>query len=139
MRHRKHTFKVGRESEHRHAMLANLACSLFLEGRVMTTVAKAKEARRLAERMITLAKKGGLHQRRRAIAKLRQKDVVAELFEEIAPMYQDRNGGYTRILKLGKRQGDAAEMCFLELIQEAPAAAAAAEIAEAEEEEEEEA
>jgi large subunit ribosomal protein L17 len=108
MRHRKHTFKIGRTSSHRKALLANMVCSLFQEGRIQTTVTKAKEARRLAEKMITLGKRGTLHDRRRAIAVLRQPNVVAKMFADIAPLYQERNGGYTRILKLGRRKGDAA-------------------------------
>jgi large subunit ribosomal protein L17 len=126
MRHRKHTFKVGRTSSHRKALLSNLVCSLFQEGRIQTTVTKAKEARRLAEKMITLGKRGTLHDRRRAIANLRQPNVVAKMFAEIAPRYQERNGGYTRILKLGRRQGDAAEMCVFELVTEPLAAKTAA-------------
>lgn len=118
MRHRKFTFKIGRTSAHRRSLLANATCSLFLSGRIKTTVPKAKQIRRMAEKMITLGKKGTLHARRRAIAKLRQVDVVARLFSEIAPQYENRPGGYTRIIRLGKRIGDAAEMCFLELVEE---------------------
>ncbi|NOY80659.1 MAG: 50S ribosomal protein L17 [Kiritimatiellaeota bacterium] len=116
MRHRKHTFKIGRTASHRRALLANLACSLIREGRVVTTVAKAKEARRLAEKMITLARKGTLHGRRRAIAILHHVSTVHRLFEEIGPEYKNRNGGYTRIVRTGPRRGDAAEMCILELV-----------------------
>lgn len=125
MRHLKHTFKIGRTSEHREAMLRNMVCSLFQEGRIKTTLTKAKEARRLAERMITLGKKGpeNLAARRRAISNLHQTDVVHALFAEIAPRYTERPGGYTRIIRIGPRIGDAADMCFLELLQkEAPAA-----------------
>lgn len=118
MRHRKYTFKIGRTSEHRRALLANAVCSLFEAGSISTTVTKAKEIRRLAERMITLGKKGTLHARRQAIAKLRDPDAVAVLFSDIAPEYQNRNGGYTRIMRLGQRTGDAAEMCILELVEE---------------------
>lgn len=144
MRHRKFTFKIGRSGAHRKAMLGNMVCSLFREQRIRTTVTKAKQARRLAERMITLGKNGRDHDRRRAVALLRQPDVVATLFTEIAPRYQDRQGGYTRMVKLGPRKGDAAEMCLLELVTEPvahkaeqtaqPAAVAAAPVREAEEE-----
>ncbi len=122
MRHRKHTFKIGRTASHRRALLANLACSLIQEGRVVTTVAKAKEARRLTEKMITLARKGTLHGRRRAIAILRHVSTVHRLFEELGPEYKDRNGGYTRIVRTGPRRGDAAEMCILELVGPLPVA-----------------
>jgi len=120
MRHRKYTFKIGRTSEHRDAMLANAVCSLIQAGRITTTVTKAKGIRRLAEKMITLAKVGTLHARRQAIARLHQPGTVAELFSTIAPQYEGRAGGYTRIMRLGQRLGDAADMCILELI---PAAA----------------
>jgi len=126
MRHRKYTFKIGRTSEHRRSLLANAVCSLFKSGRITTTVQKAKEIRRLAEKMITLAKVGTLHARRQAIATLRQTGTVAELFSTIAPQHEDRTSGYTRIMRLGQRLGDAAEMCILELIPATPAAADAA-------------
>ena len=119
MRHRVATFKIGRSGAHRRAMLANMASSLFLSGRIETTLVKAKEAARFAERLITLGKKGDLHHRRLAVARLRDKDAVSKLFSEIAPAYADRNGGYTRILKTGKRRGDAAEMCLLMLVETA--------------------
>ena len=125
MRHRVATFKIGRSGAHRRALLANMASSLFFNGRVETTVVKAKEVRRFAEKMITLGKKGDLHHLRLAVARLRNKDAVKKLFDEIAPAYAERNGGYTRILKLGKRRGDAAEMCILALVEasvEAPKA-----------------
>ena len=99
-------------------MLANLVCSLIEEERITTTVTKAKEARRLAEKMVTLGKRADLHARRRAIAALRQPAVVRILFDEIASRYSDRPGGYTRIVRLGQRRGDAAEMCFLEFVEE---------------------
>ena len=124
MRHRKHTFKISRSSSHRWALLSNMVCSLFKEGRISTTTTRAKEARRLAERMITLGKSGTLASRRRAVAILQQKDVVKLLFGTLAPRYAERKGGYTRIVKLGQRIGDGADMSFLELI---PAAAAPAE------------
>jgi large subunit ribosomal protein L17 len=119
MRHRKHTFKIGRTGAHRKALLANQVCSLITEGKIRTTVVKAKESRRLAEKMITLGKLGDLHHRRLAISKLRDKDAVAMLFAEVAPKYTSRNGGYTRIIRLGtRRHGDAAEMCILQWVEE---------------------
>ena len=118
MRHRKYSFKIGRTSAHRKALLANQACSLIVSNEIRTTVVKAKETRRVAEKMVTLAKKGTLHDRRRAISKLGNKDAVRILFEEIAPKYMDRNGGYTRLIRLGQRQGDGAEMCILQWVEE---------------------
>ncbi|MCK5804658.1 MAG: 50S ribosomal protein L17 [Lentisphaeria bacterium] len=130
MRHRKFTFKIGRTSAHRRSLLANAVCSLFKSGRIKTTIPKAKQIRRLAEKTITLGKKGTLHARRIAISRLRQPDVVAEVFSEIAPKYEGRQGGYTRILRLGRRIGDAAELCFLELVEvDAVVASADGEIA----------
>ncbi len=120
MRHRKYTFKIGRTSSHRRAMLANAVCSLIRSGRITTTVQKAKGIRRLTEKMVTLAKEGSLHARRQAIAVLHQPGTVAELFSKVAPQYEGRAGGCTRIMRLGQRIGDGAEMCILELI---PAAA----------------
>jgi large subunit ribosomal protein L17 len=117
MRHRKHIFRVGRKPAHVKALLANQVCSLIMEGRIQTTVAKAKETRRLAEKMITLGKRGTLHHRRRAIAKLRNIDAVRRLFNEIAPQYRDRSGGYTRIIRIGFRNGDGAPTCFLEFVE----------------------
>ncbi|MBN2640852.1 MAG: 50S ribosomal protein L17 [Victivallales bacterium] len=117
MRHRVHTFKIGRTGAHRRAMLANMVSSLFEHGQIQTTIVKAKEARRVAEKMITLGKKGDLHRRRLAVARMRNKDAVKILFDEIAPKYADRNGGYTRIMRLGKRLGDGAEMCILQLVE----------------------
>ena len=108
--------KLGRTSAHRKAMLRNLVTDLFREGRITTTDTRAKEARRQAEKMITLAKRGDLHARRQVLAYVYDETVVAKLFDEIAPKYEDRQGGYTRILKLGPRQGDNAEMSFLELV-----------------------
>lgn len=108
--------KLGRTSAHRKAMLRNLVTDLLREGRITTTVTRAKETRRMAEKMITLGKRGDLHARRQALAYIYDEDVVTDLFDNIAPKYAERNGGYTRILKLGKRQGDAAEMAFLELV-----------------------
>ncbi len=115
MRHRVHTFKIGRTSAHRKAMLANMVSSLFESGTIKTTVVKAKEARRMADRMVTLGKKGSLHHRRLAVSYLRDKAAVKKLFDEIAPSFEGRPGGYTRIIRLGFRQGDSAEMCMLQL------------------------
>ena len=108
--------KLGRSSAHRKAMLRNLVTDLFREGRITTTDTRAKEARRQAEKMITLAKRGDLHARRQVLAYVYDEAVVAKLFDEIAPKYADRQGGYTRKLKLGPRQGDTAELAFLELV-----------------------
>ncbi len=115
MRHRVHTFKIGRTSAHRKAMLANMVSSLIESGTIKTTVVKAKEARRFADRMVTLGKKASLHHRRLAVSYLRNKDAVKKLFDEVAPTFADRAGGYTRIIRLGVRQGDGAEMCMLQL------------------------
>jgi large subunit ribosomal protein L17 len=114
MRHRKRTAKLGRTSSHRNAMLSNLVCSLILHKRVTTTLAKAKAARSVAEKMVTLGKSGTIHDRRLAAARLHQEDAVKILFNEIAPTQKGRNGGYTRIIKLHPRQGDAAEVAILE-------------------------
>lgn len=108
--------KLGRPTAHRNAMLRNLTTDLLREGRITTTDTRAKETRKLAEKMITLAKRGDLHARRQVLSFVYDEDVVKKLFDEIAPKYSDRNGGYTRILKLGPRRGDAAEMVFLELV-----------------------
>ena len=108
--------KLGRESAHRKAMLRNLVTDLLREGRIQTPEHRAKDARRQAEKMITLGKRGDLHARRQAMAYIYDESVVTKLFEEIAPKYADRQGGYTRILKLGPRQGDNAEVVFLELV-----------------------
>lgn len=108
--------KLGRATAHRKAMLRNLVTDLFREGRISTTDCRAKEARREAEKLITLAKRGDLHARRQARAYIYDESVVTKLFDDIAPKYADRNGGYTRILKLGPRRGDSAEVVFLELV-----------------------
>ena len=108
--------KLGRPTAHRKSMLRNLVTDLLREGRIQTTEFRAKEAGREAEKMITLAKKGDLAARRQVMAYLYDEDVVSKLFDDIAPRYEDRNGGYTRILKLGPRRGDAAEEVFLELV-----------------------
>lgn len=133
MRHLKRTAKLGRTSEHRNAMLANLVCSLIEHKRVTTTLAKAKAARSVAEKMVTLGKKGTVHHRRLAVARLHQESAAKILFKEIAPAFKDRKSGYTRIVKLGQRQGDAAHQAILEWVDtvapavvEAPAAAAPA-------------
>ncbi len=114
MRHRKRTAKLGMKSQHRRATLANMVCSLITHDRITTTIAKAKEARRYADKMVTLAKKGSLHHRRQALAFLRQKPAVKKLFAELGVQHADRAGGYTRIIRLGARHSDAAEMAILE-------------------------
>ena len=116
MRHRKRTVKLGRTSAHREAMLANLVCSLIEHRRVTTTLAKAKAARPLAEEVVTLGKEGSLAARRQAVSLLRQRERVRTLFENIAPAMQNRSGGYTRIIRLGKRRGDNAELAILEWV-----------------------
>ena len=116
MRHQKKTVKLGRTAEHRKALLANQVCSLIEHQRIKTTLAKAKAVRPLAEKMVTLGKKGSLHARRTALAVLRQKDAVKKLFDDIAPRSADRNGGYTRIIRLGVRKSDAAPVAFLEWV-----------------------
>lgn len=114
MRHRKRTAKLQMKSQHRRSELANLVCSLIEHHRIRTTIAKAKVTRRYADRMITLAKKGSLHHRRQAVAFLRHKPAVAKLFTELGKQHADRVGGYTRIIRVGPRRGDAAEMAILE-------------------------
>ena len=116
MRHQKKTVKLGRTAEHRKALLANQVCSLIEHQRIKTTLAKAKAVRPLAEKMVTLGKKGSLHARRTALAVLRQKDAVKKLFEDIAPRSASRNGGYTRIVKLGARKSDSAPVAFIEWV-----------------------
>jgi large subunit ribosomal protein L17 len=116
MRHLKRTAKLGRTGEHRNAMLANLVCSLIKHKRVTTTLAKAKAARSVAEKMVTLGKSGTVHDRRLAAARLHQEDAVKILFNEIAPVQKDRHGGYTRIVRLNDRQGDAAKLAILEWV-----------------------
>ena len=116
MRHRVKTIKLGRTSSHRNALLASLVCHLIEEKRITTTLPKARAARGLAERMVTLGKRGGLAARRQAISKLRRKDRVAKLFDEVAPSFTERAGGYTRILKLGRRSSDSSEMAILEWV-----------------------
>ncbi|MCG8590855.1 MAG: 50S ribosomal protein L17 [Proteobacteria bacterium] len=116
MRHRKDGRKLGRTSAHRKALYRNMVTSLLDHERIETTDAKAKEVRRLAERMITLGKRGDLHARRQALSVLRSKEVTAKLFEELAERYAERAGGYTRVLKLGYRVGDAAPVSIVELV-----------------------
>lgn len=116
MRHRKSGRKLGRTTSHREAMFRNMITSLFEHERIVTTTPKAKEARSIADKMITLAKKGDLHAKRQALSYIRSKDVVAKLFDVIQLKFTDRNGGYTRIIQTGVRQGDAAPMAILELV-----------------------
>ncbi len=117
MRHRVAHRKLGRTSEHRKALLRNLTVSLILsDGRIRTTLAKAKELRPFAEKLVTLGKKDTLHARRQALAIIPQKEAVAKLFNEISPRFAERPGGYTRILKLGTRRGDGAPMAFIEFV-----------------------
>ena len=116
MRHQKKTVKLGLTASHRKALLANQVCSLIQHERIKTTLAKCKAVRPLAEKMVTLGKNGSLHARRTALAVLRQKDAVKLLFDDIAPRAAGRNGGYTRIIKLGLRKSDAAEVAFIEWV-----------------------
>jgi large subunit ribosomal protein L17 len=116
MRHQKKAIKLGRTAEHRKALLANQVCSLIEHQRIKTTLAKAKAVRPLAERMVTLGKNGSIHARRTALATLRQKNAVKKLFDDIAPRSAERNGGYTRIVKLGLRRSDSAPMAFIEWV-----------------------
>src|SRR6266436_3945681 len=116
MRHLKRTAKLGRTGSHRNAMLANLVCSLIKHKRVTTTLAKAKAARSVAEKMVTLGKHGTIHDRRLAAARLHQEDAVKILFTEIAPAQKERHGGYTRIVRLGQRQGDVGQRAILEWV-----------------------
>jgi len=116
MRHQKKTIKLGRTAEHRKALLANQICSLIEHQRIKTTLAKARAVRPLAERMVTLGKNGSIHARRTALATLRQKNAVKKLFDDIAPKSAERNGGYTRIVKLGYRKSDSARMAFIEWV-----------------------
>lgn len=151
MRHLKRTAKLGRQFEHRNAMLANMVCSLIIHKRVTTTLAKAKAARSVADKMVTLGKTGTIHARRLAAARLHargpsgslrkaekskwrdQQDVLRILFDEIAPAFKERNGGYTRIVKMEQRQGDAAQRAILEWVDYSAPAPAPAEAATTEE------
>lgn len=116
MRHRKHRNQLGVTKEHREALLANLSASLIKHGRIKTTLKKAKALRPFIERVITLSKKGSLHNRRTAISRVRDEAAIHLLFDEKAEQFANRNGGYTRIYKIGTRRGDAAEMALIELI-----------------------
>jgi large subunit ribosomal protein L17 len=116
MRHRRKGRQLSRSVAHRRATLRNLATNLFQHGRIETTTAKAKELRPYAERLITLARRGDVHSRRLAARKIQNRDVLGKLFDDIGPGFQERPGGYTRILKLGRRKGDAAEMALIELV-----------------------
>jgi large subunit ribosomal protein L17 len=120
MRHQRAGRKLGRDSAHRKALYANLTASLIEHGRIKTTVAKAKEVRPVAEEMITLGRRGDVPARRQALKFLRSQDVVHKLFSDVGPRFSDRPGGYSRIVKLGPRQGDAAEMAYLELVDYVP-------------------
>ena len=122
MRHQRSGKKLGRDSAHRKALYSNLTGALIEHGRIQTTEAKAKAVKPFAEKMITLGKRGDLHARRQALAALRSNDVVHRLFDEIGPRFTDRPGGYTRIIKLGPRPGDAADMVYLELVDHEPTA-----------------
>ena len=122
MRHRRTGRKLGRDASHRKALYANLTSALIEHGRIKTTAAKAKEVRPVAEQMITLARRGGVHARRQALKLLRSQDVVHKLFSEVGPRFVDRPGGYSRIVRIGPRQGDAAEMVYLELVDYLPEA-----------------
>jgi len=116
MRHKVVGRKLGRNASHRKAMFRNMVTSLLEHERIVTTVPKAKEARRMAEKMITLGKRGDLHARRQAMNYIRSKAVVAKLFDELSEQYADRQGGYTRIIRTGMRHGDAASMAIIELV-----------------------
>ena len=122
MRHQRSGKKLGRDSAHRKALYSNLAGALIEHGRIETTQAKAKAVKPFAEKMITLGKRGDLHARRQALAALRSNDVVHRLFADVAPRFAERPGGYTRIVRIGPRQGDAAEMVYLELVDYEPVA-----------------
>ncbi|MBU4152876.1 MAG: 50S ribosomal protein L17 [Proteobacteria bacterium] len=116
MRHRKAGRRLGRNSSHRDAMIRNMVTSLFKHERIVTTTPKAKEARKMVDKMMTLAKRGDLHARRQALAFMKKDEIVAKLFDNLKNDYMDRNGGYTRIIRTGNRIGDAAPMAILELV-----------------------
>jgi large subunit ribosomal protein L17 len=122
MRHQRSGKKLGRDAAHRKALYANLTASLIEHGRIRTTETKAKAVRPIAEKMITLGRDGSIHARRQALAYLRTQEIVHKLFSEVAPRFKDRPGGYTRVIKLGPRQGDAAPMAYLELVDFVPGA-----------------
>ena len=121
MRHHRNGKKLGRDSSHRKAHYSSLAGALIEHGRIKTTEAKAKAVKPLVEQMITLGRRGDLHARRQALSVLRSQDVVHQLFADVAPRFSDRPGGYTRIVKVGPRYGDAAQMVYLELVDYVPA------------------
>jgi len=131
MRHRKHHGSLGLPTGHRRAVMANLATALLTHGRIETTQAKARAVRPYVEKLITLAKAGDLHARRQVLAKLRYRPIVDRLFNDVAPVFADRSGGYTRIIKTRFRAGDAAPMAIIELVDEIKAADASSEKAEA--------
>lgn len=135
MRHGKKITKLGRTAPHRKAMLSNMMTSLFINERVTTTQTRAKELKRTAERVLTCAKKGDLHARRQVLRIIADKQVVAKLFDELGPRYKSRNGGYTRVIKLGPRRGDGAFMSIVELVDRPGVATEEATEAEATEEE----
>jgi large subunit ribosomal protein L17 len=122
MRHLKNVRKFNKDREHRKAMFSNMMTSFFAHERITTTLAKAKELRRLSERAITRAKENTLHNKRMLMRRIHERDVIAKLFDEIAPKYKELNGGYTRILKLGSRAGDAADLARIELVDPAESA-----------------
>jgi large subunit ribosomal protein L17 len=124
MRHNKSGRRLGRNSSHRKAMLRNMVTSLLDQEKITTTDARAKEVRKLAEKMITLGKKGDLHARRQALSVVQDKNVVAKLFDRLAPRYAERNGGYTRIMKVGNRAGDNAPVSIIEFVEQDQAVAA---------------
>jgi large subunit ribosomal protein L17 len=131
MRHRKHHGSLGLPTGHRRALMANLATALLTHGRIETTQAKARAVRPYVEKLITLGKAGDLHSRRQALSKLRHRPVVDHLFNDVAPVFADRSGGYTRIIKTRFRAGDAAPMAIVELVDEIGAGSSAEEAAEA--------
>ena len=134
MRHGKRIAKLGRTAPHRKAMLSNMMVSLFINERITTTQTRAKELKRTAERVLTCAKKGDLHARRQVLRVIADKQVVAKLFDELGPRYKSRNGGYTRVIKLGPRRGDGAFMSIVELVDRPGATAEEAQQDEAAEE-----
>jgi large subunit ribosomal protein L17 len=138
MRHRNQGRKLNRTASHRKAMFANMAASLIQHEQIITTLPKAKEIRSISDKLITLGKKGGLHARRQAIAQIKDVEQVRKLFDELAPRYAERNGGYTRVLKAGFRKGDNAPMAVVELVDRDPDAKGAVDRARLEEMEAEE-
>lgn len=126
MRHANSGRKLGRDSAHRKSLFANLAVSLIQHEQIVTTLPKAKDLRPIVEKLITLGKRGDLHARRQAIAQIKDVETVRKLFDTLGPRYKERNGGYTRVLKAGFRQGDAAARAVIELVDRDPAAKGAA-------------